>query len=182
MWQWILSNSSGLQTLAALAGTLIAFVGFLVLCLYAWDTRKIARATQTQYLDNVIPFLSVVIGRARDGRTKTWTLHNHGFGPAIHIRHTSVEPQISHQRMPPIMQGEQFKICDVETAAGKTVPELLTSEGGFIIDYDSIAGESFRTVCRTLEPEGVHVDYQNLSRPYRTKRRDANEGGRSKGT
>ena len=71
IWQWVTCNSAGLQGVAAIVGAVIAFLGLIVLCIYVWDTRTIAKSTVNQSLDRFIPILTVTVGVARDGVTRS---------------------------------------------------------------------------------------------------------------
>ena len=74
MWKWVYYNSQTLQATCA-------FIGLLVLGVYAWDTHKIRMATLAQSSASRRPFFNIFL----DKETQTWHLVNAGSGVALSV-------------------------------------------------------------------------------------------------
>jgi hypothetical protein len=61
MWQWFMFNSSAIQSVASAVAAVFAFAGFIVLAIYAYDTRTIANSAVVQSKDHVLPFLALAL-------------------------------------------------------------------------------------------------------------------------
>jgi len=163
--QWATVNSVAIQAMSALAAAAVGVLGFAVLCKYAWDTRTIAKATAIQARDRVLPFLALNLVAANDGpfRWDEWRLENQGFGPAINIKHWLFDDPVPRQRLS-IMQGTDARICDTTTEDGRLFTENMRARRGFVVEYESIAGEHLRSTFRLMDATGVSVEFENLSR------------------
>ncbi|WP_158819235.1 hypothetical protein [Granulicella sp. S156] len=164
--QWATNNSAGIQAIAALVASFVGVAGLAVLCKYAWDTRTIANATAFQAKDNVLPFLALNLVTLKQGLYLTcdeWQLENQGFGPAINVKHYLFDDPIPKQRLS-IMQGTESVICDTTTQEGRLFTDNMRSKKGFIVEYESIAGESLRSTFRLMDANQVSVSFENLSR------------------
>lgn len=63
----------------------------VVLCIYVYDTRRIAVASVTQLENSQKPFIVLLSKPQEPGRHGGgWAIENQGFGPAINIRHSHV--------------------------------------------------------------------------------------------
>jgi hypothetical protein len=164
MWQWIVCNSAGLQAVGAIVAALFAIAGFVVLCVYAWDTKTIAKAASHQTKDNFIAFLALS-QLPRDGKLDVlqWKIQNMCSGPAINIRSWLPGKSTPRQR-PSLMKEESFVICDVYSQEGLLFAEQLKSSNGFKIEYESLAGEKFRSTFKVKDVDTVVVEFENLSR------------------
>ena len=162
--QWATTNSVGIQAIAALVASIVGVAGFIVLCKYAWDTRTIAKATAFQAKDNVTPFLALSLVPSKlDHRVLQWWIQNHGFGPAVNVRHWLLDGSAPTQR-PSIMQGTDALICELSSAEGQQFTEWLNDGNIFKVEYESIAGEHFRSTFQMVEAGKAEVKFENLSR------------------
>jgi hypothetical protein len=157
MWQCIMTNSAGIQAVAAV-------LGVLGLCIYALDTRKIRQATSLQAKDNLIAFLALsLLSKDSDPSVLQWKLQNQGSGTAINVKvwlHNNPKPI----QKPSLMKGESFVICDADTQEGREFAEQLKSADGFKTQYESLAGERFESTFRVKDKDTVDVGFKNLSR------------------
>jgi len=164
--QWATNNSAGIQAIAALIASFVGLAGFGVLCKYALDTRTIARATDFQGKDNVLPFLALNLVAVRQGQHLScdeWRLENQGFGPAINVKYRMFDVPLPKQKLS-IMQGTESAVCDTTTQEGIRFSNNMRTNRDFIVEYESIAGESLRSAFRLMEVTQVSVCFENLSR------------------
>jgi hypothetical protein len=83
-WQWIVTNSAGLQAVGAVVAAFFAVVGFGVLCVYAYDTKTIARATSNQAKDALMPFISLDLTPDDiHPNALIWKMHSQGSGLGV---------------------------------------------------------------------------------------------------
>jgi len=163
--QWATTNAAGIQTLSALIASSVGILGLIVLCKYAWDTRTIAKATEFQAKDRVLPFLALNLITVRQGHLSCdeWRLENQGYGPAINVKHWIFDDPIPRQRLS-IMQGTEAAICDTTTAEGRLFTENMRAKRGFVVEYDSIVAEKLRSTFRLVDASQVSIEFENLSR------------------
>lgn len=166
-WQWVTCNSAGLQAVAAAVGVLVAFIGLVVLCVYAWDTRTIAEAASNQAKDSVIPFIALdITWDSPDdpiSTARSWKMENHGLGPAMNISIWLLNDEKPKQRLS-LMKGSVRKILDFSGPENDLFHERMRRERGVVAEYESIAGERFRTTFKLRQDEGLHLTFENLSR------------------
>jgi len=75
-------------------------VTLIVLCVYVYDTRRIAQASVAQAENSQKPFLVLLPKPAEFERHGGgWALENQGFGPAMNIRHSDIGGGGSLERM-----------------------------------------------------------------------------------
>jgi hypothetical protein len=157
MWQCIMTNSAGIQAVAAV-------LGFLGLCFYALDTRKIRQATSLQAKDNLIAFLALSqLPKDGDPSVLQWKLQNQGSGTAINIKVWLLNNPTPKQK-PSLMKGESFVICDVDDPNAPLFAKQLKSVDGFKTQYESLAGERFESTFKLKDKDTVDVSFKNLSR------------------
>jgi hypothetical protein len=157
-------NSGGIQALASAVAAIFAIAGFIVLVIYAYDTRTIAIATSVQAKDKVMPFLALtLVSTEQDENTTKWMVQNQGFGPAINVKHWLLDRLTPTQR-PTIMQGKDALICINDGEYGRCFAESLKGNSGFRIEYESIAGEHLRSTFKIVDSQQVDVKFENLSR------------------
>lgn len=156
-------NSAGIQAVASSVAAVFAISGFIVLAIYAYDTRTIANATAVQVKDKVMPFLALALVPSDLGGGMQWKVQNQGFGPAINVKHWLLENPMPSQR-PSIMQGADALICASEGDDGLRFAKSLKAGNGFRIEYESIAGEHFRSTFKIVDAQRVDVKFENLSR------------------
>lgn len=120
----------------------VSIATLLVLCIYAVDTRKIAKASLLQIENAQRPFLFLlqkppVFGQHGGG----WALENQGSGPAINVRHSDIGG------------GGQFR----ENVRALAKSDFLIFEGFnidvmrnhvFTAEYESLGGRRYRTVVQ----------------------------------
>ena len=106
----------------------------------------------------------------KGGGHKIWTLQNQGYGPALNITHPKVRSDTQQTMAPPVMHGGSHQFCEAkEGPDSDNLIRLLKSPSGFEIEYASIVGERFRSVCRVRPSEGADVEFENLSRPNKAR-------------
>ena len=156
MWQWIVCNSAGIQALAAL-------VGLIVLSVYTFYTSRIRRATSLQAKDNLIAFLALhILPTDGDPSVLSWKLQNQGSGTAINIRVWLLDDPNPKQR-PSLMKGDTSVIVACDGQDGALFAEQLKTKG-FRAEYESLAGERFRSTFRIKDKDTADVSFENLSR------------------
>jgi hypothetical protein len=141
LWSIIQTNSSGIQAVAAVGALIAALAGFVVLCIYAADTKKIARATLQQSQAVLLPFLGLTVENKDDHIRAEWHIKNYGSGPAVNIRYTPIDPIELVGQKAPILPGETRKLCSANGEDRKRLGEALRASSGFEIRYNSVAGE-----------------------------------------
>jgi hypothetical protein len=155
----------GWATGGGFSWALIAFVGLLVLRVYARDTKTIADATVVQAKDRVLPILALQVLPRTDGSDdKCWKFVNQGFGPAINLTFQRAGTD-SPVTLAPVMQGGSFTITLHSSDEGIKVINQLKREEGFQVEYQSIVGERLRSTFRPKKDEGAFIEFENLSRP-----------------
>ena len=164
MWQWIVCNSAGLQAVGAIVAALFAVAGFVVLCVYACDTRKIARAASNQTKDSLIPFIALdpTKNKTDPNAPLVWKMHNHGLGAAINIKIWLLDDNAAKQRFS-MMSGGEHDILDFRDPDYPILIGRLRRTQGVKAEYESLAGEKFRSTF-TMKDHSVDVTFENLSR------------------
>ena len=164
MWQWIMCNSAGLQAVGATVAALFAVAGFIVLCIYAWDTKTIAKTAVNQTKDSLITFLALSqVQKDDDPSVLQWKIQNQGSNPAINIKVWLFNDPKPKQK-PSLMKGESFVIFDDAPPNASLFAEQLKSVDGFKTQYESLAGERFESIFRIKDKDTVEVSFKNLSR------------------
>jgi hypothetical protein len=157
LWQWIVTNSAGLQAVAAL-------LGVLGLGVYVWDTRKIRKATLLLAKDNLIAFLALTqLPKDEEPSVIQWKVQNQGSGTAINIK-VWLPNNSNPRQKPSLMKGESFSICDVASPLAPLFVQQLKSADGFKTQYESLAGERFESVFWIRDEDTVEAKFDNLSR------------------
>ena len=102
MFEWIIGNGmhdpAGIQAYSSAALVILSFVTLAVLCLYAWDTHKLAKASVEQVKNAQMPFLALVKIK-RDNQpvatplrafipptSMAWAIQNQGNAAAMNIK------------------------------------------------------------------------------------------------
>lgn len=122
------------------AEVILTGVTLIVLCVYAYDTRRIAKTSVAQAENSQEPFLVLLVEPPQLGQHGGgWALENQGFGPAINIRHSDVGA------------GGQFR----ENVRALAKSDFLFLEGfnndvwqnhTFVAEYEPLSGKKYRTV------------------------------------
>jgi len=166
-------NSAGLQAAAAVVGVIFAVAGFVVLCIYARDTRTIAVAATNQGKDSVIPFLALDLSPIKNSsqlegdQPLSWKLENHGFGPAINVKIWLLRDDAPKQRFS-LMTGDKHTIVNFGATQDRALLETrLKRPSGVKVAYSSLAGEDFLTTFRRSGADPLEVTFENLTRPGR---------------
>jgi hypothetical protein len=168
MWTWVICNSSGLQAIAAVVAAVFAILGFVVLCIYAFDTKIIARAASNQTKDNAIPFISLDLTsdaneQGAKPNARSWKLENQGSGPAINLKIWLLNDHKPKQRFS-MMKNAIRKILDFDGPDNEVFHTRLRRREGVKAEYESLAGEKLRNTFRMTEADGLEVEFENLSR------------------
>jgi hypothetical protein len=168
MWTWIACNSAGLQAVAAVIAAVFAILGFIVLCIYALDTKTIARAASNQTKDNAIPFISLDLtsDASEHGampNARSWKLENQGSGPAINLKIWLLNDHKPKQRFS-MMKGTVRKLLDFNGPDNEVFHTRMRRPEGVKAEYESLAGEKLRSTFRMTEADGIEVEFENLSR------------------
>ena len=108
----------------------------VVLCVYAWDTRRLAKNSSKQIEHAQRPCVTLVEQSAQN-----WFIENHGSGPALNITYwdtTNVEGVLTQVERPlsPLPAGGNSRI---DAESGK---RLWT---GTKITYESLSGRRYET-------------------------------------
>lgn len=135
---------------------------FIVLCIYAWDTRTIAKATSMQSKNAVVPVLSLGSFGLNQDRPdlQVWQLENHGLGPALNIDHFFRDSKV--MRRPSIMQGKTAALADFNSPLGVEIHEILKTGEGFRVEYESAFGEKFRSRFWLEGPLSVSIKFERV--------------------
>jgi hypothetical protein len=167
MWTWIICNSAGIGAIAAVVAAIFAILGFAVLCIYAFDTKTIARAASYQTKDNLLPFVSLDLTTDADGLSavdpRSWKLENQGSGPALNLKIWLLNDQKPKQRFS-MMKGSVRKLLDAHGQDNETFHARMRRPEGVRAEYMSLAGERLRSTFRLTESDGIEVTFENLSR------------------
>ncbi len=133
--QCFLSNPNWIQVV-------LTGVTLIVLCVYVYDTRRIAQASVAQAENSQKAFLVLLPKPAEFERHGGgWALENQGFGPAMNIRHSDIGG------------GGQFR----ENVRALAKTDFIILEGFnidvmrnhvFTAEYESLGGRRYRTVVQ----------------------------------
>jgi len=146
IWQFFQTESSAIQAI-------VAILGFVVLCKYAWDTREIARATVQQSRAALLPFLTITVVR-KEEQTE-WHIKNLGSGPALNIRYEPIDLLEQVGQKAPIMPGETRRLCSADGLDRKRLGEALRKPAGFEIHYESLSAEQLTSNIKQQTDTGV---------------------------
>ena len=128
-------------TTLALLQVIVMTITLIVLCVYAYDTRRIAQASVAQTENSQKPFLVLLqkpqqVGQHPGG----WALENQGFGPAINIRHTEVVGvEGFRENVRALAANSDFFFLE-----GFNIDVMRNHV--FVAEYESLSGKKYRTV------------------------------------
>jgi hypothetical protein len=130
----------------ATVGTLIVLIG------YARDTKIIAKNSNEQVENSLIPFVALIEKEAGRGYSSNWAIKNLGKGPALNIRYSrcGVDDKLEMQMIMPLAPGEPYD-------AIANADENFTTKSGFTVEYQSLSGKKYRTTVRRVNGERQHV-------------------------
>jgi hypothetical protein len=139
MWQWITCNSSAIQAAGAGIIVLVSALTLIVLCIYAADTKRIAKASVQQVENAQTPFLAVRQEENVPNQVGGWILENQGFGPALNIVCRYCENQQEVRVYMYSLGPRTPRSLQNHFANARGTPE------GFTIEYASLSGKNYET-------------------------------------
>jgi hypothetical protein len=166
MFEWIIGNGmqdpAWVQAYSSAALVILSFVTLAVLCLYAWDTHKLAKASVEQVKNAQMPFLALVkadkdvdpitarVSALSPPTYPAWAVQNQGSAAAVNVRvrgecaeRTANAPSSFSEPLNPIPVGA-YTFLRVHSSA-----QIRSCT----IEYVSLAGREFRTEITTENGE-----------------------------
>jgi hypothetical protein len=172
-FEWMIGNGihepAWVQVYWSAALTALSFATFLVLCLYAWDTRKLAKASVAQVENAQMPFLALVKAEKEVDPSKAqlplsshsflaWAIQNQGNAAAVNIKvcyecanRTANQSNSSPESLNPI-SADSHTFIKLPPSA-----QIVSCS----IEYESLDGRKYQTEITTLNNE-LHLVFHRL--------------------
>ena len=138
-----------IQAFAALGIVVLTAWTLRVLRAYASDTNRLANHSALQIENAQIPFLAITRNASGQGE---WVVANQGFGPALNPTYHGFTKD-----------GKPEPSNPLHTIAPREVVSFahpfIRATRDFVIDYESLSGQKYRSTVRTAEPR---TEFQRL--------------------
>jgi hypothetical protein len=127
---------------------ILTFLTLIVLCVYAWDTRRIANISIKQFNSSQTPFLALIRDTSNNNYS-AWVIENQGNSAALNIcvHYDCICPMYETMRKDSEIERIPLSLCPIPPGKNVTLfqPSMFESLSKCKIEYSSLDERHFIT-------------------------------------